>query len=100
MSDTTLYTGDNFYLLCMCSTLFVRFFCKAYVMLALAFLRKSFNLLFSVVPDISACIYTENKGLTITEVLKNYWRKESMTFSGENTSLFFPLQKFPNASIV
>lgn len=69
-------------------------------MLALAFLRKHFNLLFSVVPDISARIYTENKGLPITEVLKNYWRKESMTFSGENTSLFFALEKFPNASIV
>lgn len=70
-----------------------------YVKVALTLLRKPFNLLFSAVPHISACLYTE-KGLAITEVLKNYWRKESMTFPGENTSLFFALKKFPNRSIV
>lgn len=75
------------------------FLCEVYVKVALALLRKPFNLLFSAVPHISACISTE-KGLAITEVLKNYWRKESMTFSGENTSLFFALQKLPNESIV
>lgn len=73
---------------------------KACVRLALPFLRKPFNPLFSIVPDISACIYLENKGLALTELLKNYWRKESMTFSGENTSLFCILGKFLNASIV
>lgn len=69
-------------------------------MLVLAFLRNSFNFLFSIVPDIAACIFSENKGLTITRVVKNYWRKESITFSGENISLFFVLEKFPNANIV
>lgn len=69
-------------------------------MLVLAFLRNSFNFLFSIVPDIAAYIFSENKGLAITRVVKNYWRKESMTFSGENTSLFFVLEKFPNANIV
>lgn len=73
---------------------------KACVRLAHAFLRKPFNPLFSVVPDISACIYLENKGLALTELLKNYQRKESMTFSEENISLFCVLGKFPNASIV
>lgn len=43
---------------------------KAQVRLALAFLRKPFKPLFSIVPETSACIFLENKVHAVTELQK------------------------------
>lgn len=59
-----------FYLLGMCSILCVRGFCKADVMLALAFLRKPFNLLFSAVPDALPAFILKTKVLQ----LQKFWK--------------------------
>lgn len=99
MSNTTMYTSDTFYFLCMCSILFLRGFHKTYIMLELSWGRLS--IFHSLLCQASLLAFTlKTKVLQLQKFWKITGERNQWHFQERTLYYSLQLEKFPNASIV